>query len=603
MVKFKDQLMRYIKILVIFFVILLIILICKVESKCTVKTNYQDRKSTDGDIFFQEDIIFGIKDENLGYPVACFEDNKNIFILDIYSTNGLIKVFDKNKKFLCKFAELVSSESQPIDIAVDGDNIYIADIGTKVIYKYKEKKLIEKIRPDEDFLPRSIDIDSKGNLIVLSFDKIFKISPDGTFISFGKSGEKQGELGAIGSEFYIGPNGICVDEEDNIYIADTLNYRIQKFNNKGDFLKEYSLGENAPQDVLVTKYKMYIITSSGNLYIYGFDGDLIKELKSGHTYNQQEGLFSLNRGSNGEIFVIAADQRKISIISKDLKINEFKDKLPEQSFIYPHNLAVFKDNIVAITEDYDYPADINYKVIALKGNGEFIKELKPIKGRNFMTPKDIDVSKNNIFILDLYNIQQFDNKLRNTFSFGGMGNQPGRFGVVDNYGILQGPTSIVIGSDNKLYVSDTYNNRIQIFSLNGKYLGEFKAKHPEHLCLDEQKNIYTISNDLIKKYTAEGKSEVKLNISVDDYFIEDINWELPRFGGIAFDKTRGLIYISDTNTHQIKIFDKTGKFIKNLGGFNTNRKGFFNPRGIFVDEDGFLWVADYGNHRLVKVRI
>lgn len=594
------------KLLTVFCIILFVISGCNLELKSNVQSSFNDKVLKRGELFSQEDIIYGIKDENLGYPVACSIDDQNVFILDIYSTNGLIKVFDKNKNFLYKFAELSSPESQPVDIAVKGDDVYIADIGTNKIYRYKDKKLIEKIRPEDDFFPRSIDLDSKGNLIILSFDKIFKYSPDGIFTKFGGSGEKEGELGAIGSEFYIGPNGIFVDEKDNIYIADTFNNRIQAFSENGDFLKGYPLGEKIPQDVIIVKDLMYIVTSSGDLLVYNLKGDFKKSIKLSKNSCEYDGLFSLEKGNNDEVLVVAAEQHKLITISKDLKREEFKGKSCDRSFIYPHNLAVFNDKIIAITEDYDCPVDMDYKVTSLTKDGKFIKNLKLSGNKDFLKPQDIAIIKNNIFILDTTYVHQFDRKFKNTFTFGGNGNEPGKFAIFDNYGLLQGPTSIVKGPNNGLYISDTYNNRIQIFSFKGKYIGEFKVKHPRHICVDDQGKIYVLSDDgLMTIYTAEGKLEEKFDISIVDNtdLNENTDWGMPSLGGIAFDKTRGLIYISDTNTHQIKIFNKTGKFIKNIGGFDTKKKGFFNPKGIFVDEDGFLWIADYGNHRLVKMRI
>lgn len=594
------------KLLVVFFIILFMVSGCKLELKSNVQDGFKDKVLKKGDLFFQEDIISGIKDENLGYPVACSFNNGNVFILDIYSTNGLIKVFDKNKNFLYKFAELNSPESKPVDIAVKGDDIYIADIGTNKIYRYKDKKLVEKIRPEEDFFPRSIDIDSQGNLIILSFDKIYKYSPDGVFTKFGSSGEKKGKLGAVGSEFYVGPNGIFVDKKDDIYVADTLNNRIQKFDKNGKFSKEYSLGEKMPQDVIVVQNRMYIITSSGDLLIYNLKGDFIKSINLGETSCKYDELFSLEKGNNDEALVVVAAQHKLITISKDLKIEEFKGKSCDSSFIYPHNLAVFNGKVIAITEDYDCPVNMDYKVTFLTKGGKFIKNLKLIGNKDFLKPQDIAIIRNNVFILDAIYVHQFARKLKNTFTFGGSGNEPGKFAIFDNYGLLQGPTSIAKGPDNKLYISDTYNNRIQVFSFKGKYIGEFKVKHPGYICVDDQGKIYVLSDDdLMTIYTAEGKFWGEFDIlTADDVdFNENTDWGIPSFGGIAFDKTRGLIYISDTNKHQIKIFNKNGKFVKNVGGFDTKKKGFFNPKGIFVDENGFLWIADYGNHRLVKMRI
>lgn len=604
MANFKNQLMKYIKILAVFFVILIITSGCKKTSN--MSKNMQ-ASLEEGDLFSKEDIIWGIDDKNLGLPLSCTESDGKIFILDVYSTDGLIKVFDnKNKKFLYKFAKLKSPKSQPVDIAVEGDITYIADMGTKKVYKYKNTKLVKEIQPEENFFPRSVDVDSEGNLVVLSFDKVFIISPEGTFSKFGESGEKEGKLGAIGSEFYIGPSGISVDKNGKIYIADTLNYRIQEFTKEGRFIKQIPL-DDAPSDVVALDGKIYITTSSPNLLIYNDNGEFVKEFKLDKKPQGIEDFVSIGRGSSGKVLVLMANQRKIIIFSKDKKIQEYVDKLPDKSFLYPQKLAVDKDKIIAITEDQNEPLNIEYKVVVLNRKGDLLGKLELKDDKQFINPQDVAIIKNNIYLLDLYKIQQFDNKLNHVLSFGKLGNGAGEFGVFENYGILQGPTSIVKGTDNRLFVSDTFNDRIQIFSSKGKYLGEFEVKDPGPIGFNEKKGrLYILSStdSLISIYTSKGEFKGSFEIATKKNTYEENDFlEFLENQWITVDKPRGLIYVSDANTHKIKVFDINGKLKKSIGGFNTKRKGFYRPKGIFVDEDGFLWIADCGNHRLVKIKI
>ena len=53
-------------------------------------------------------------------------------------------------------------------------------------------------------------------------NRIQKFASDGTFItSWGSGGEGEGQ--------FSGPEGIDVDPEGNVYVADTGNFRIQVF--------------------------------------------------------------------------------------------------------------------------------------------------------------------------------------------------------------------------------------------------------------------------------------------------------------------------------------------------------------------------------------
>ena len=77
-----------------------------------------------------------------------------------------------------------------------------------------------------------------------------------------------GSYGAGKSQFKY-PNRIAVDGEDNLYVSDYLNHRIQKFDSAGKFVKEwggfgtangdfqypYGIDTDADNNVYVVEYK------------------------------------------------------------------------------------------------------------------------------------------------------------------------------------------------------------------------------------------------------------------------------------------------------------------------------------------------------------
>jgi len=72
--------------------------------------------------------------------------------------------------------------------------------------------------------PSGIATDADGNVYVVDTynNRIQKFDSSGTFIStWGSSGSGEGE-------FYH-PCGIATDASDNVYVVDTYSYRIQKF--------------------------------------------------------------------------------------------------------------------------------------------------------------------------------------------------------------------------------------------------------------------------------------------------------------------------------------------------------------------------------------
>lgn len=61
----------------------------------------------------------------------------------------------------------------------------------------------------------------------------------------------------------------------------------------------------------------------------------------------------------------------------------------------------------------------------------------------------------------------------------------------------------------------------------------------------------------------------------------------------------GTIYVADSGSHRIAVFNSDGTLINNWGGFGTAPGKFNEPWGVAVD-DQYLYVADTWNHRVQK---
>ena len=81
---------------------------------------------------------------------------------------------------------------------------------------------------------QSIVIDSNNNLYVTSYDRIRKISADGSTVST-KAGEWYDFADGYGTNArFRNPYGLAIDESDNIYVADQGNNRIRKISELGN---------------------------------------------------------------------------------------------------------------------------------------------------------------------------------------------------------------------------------------------------------------------------------------------------------------------------------------------------------------------------------
>lgn len=80
--------------------------------------------------------------------------------------------------------------------------------------------------------------------------------------------------------------------------------------------------------------------------------------------------------------------------------------------------------------------------------------------------------------------------------------------------------------------------------------------------------------------------------------------------GLAID-AEGYIYIADTNNHKIRKIDTSTGMVTTVAG--TGNKGykdgdpkdaeFFNPWGVCIDKNGFIYIVDQGNYCVRKLAI
>lgn len=137
-------------------------------------------------------------------------------------------------------------------------------------------------------------------------------------------------------------------------------------------------------------------------------------------------------------------------------------------------------------------------------------------------------------------------------SFGGPGNQPGKF---------NDPWGIAVDDAQHIYVADTFNHRIQKFDAAGNFL------------------------------TAWGRP----GATDQPGFGTDTQFFGPR--DIAFDR-EGRLLVTDTGNKRVQVFDRDGNFITQFGGAGSGEGQFNEPVGIAVDAGGNIYVADTWNRRI-----
>jgi DNA-binding beta-propeller fold protein YncE len=69
--------------------------------------------------------------------------------------------------------------------------------------------------------------------------------------------------------------------------------------------------------------------------------------------------------------------------------------------------------------------------------------------------------------------------------------------------------------------------------------------------------------------------------------------------GLAVDQ-EGNLYVADSGNHRVQKFDLDGLFLAEVGGAGSGNGQFNEPWGVAVDAQGNVYVADTWNHRIQK---
>jgi len=75
---------------------------------------------------------------------------------------------------------------------------------------------------------------------------------------------KWGSKGKGDGQFFF-PRAVALDSSDNVYVADTFNHRIQKFDSDGTFITKW--GSRGEGDGQFTHPQGEAVDSSGNVYV------------------------------------------------------------------------------------------------------------------------------------------------------------------------------------------------------------------------------------------------------------------------------------------------------------------------------------------------
>lgn len=161
-------------------------------------------------------------------------------------------------------------------------------------------------------------------------------------------------------------------------------------------------------------------------------------------------------------------------------------------------------------------------------------------------------------------------------------------------GALAGPVDVAFDSDGTMYVSDMRLKTVLAFNQKGEYqfaIGErLTFVHPTGIAIDKKLNRLYVADTKGHKFVVFDLKTKKLLFEVGKRGKE--NGEFNFLTNIAIDPRNSNIIITDTQNFRIQIFDKDGNFIRAFGKVGDRPGDFSRPKGVGVDSEGHIYVAD-----------
>ena len=248
---------------------------------------------------------------------------------------------------------------------------------------------------------------------------------------------------------------------------------------------------------------------------------------------------------NGRIYVTDASRQAIFVFDQKLGELQVWDKADGlRGFVAPAGIALGNNGEVLVTD-----AELGL-VTRLDRSGNPLGQI----GKGLLKrPTGIarDPQRRLTYIADTYahDVKVFDDDGRLVNLIGRRGEGPGEF----NYPVY------LAFARGELYVTDTMNNRVQVFSADGDVLQrQFGSR-----------GLY-VGN-------------------------------LVRPKGVAVDH-EGNVYVIESYYDHLLVFDRLGRFLMAIGGTGTDVGKFYLPAGVWTDSRGRIFIADMFNGRVVVLQ-
>ncbi len=465
-------------------------------------------------------------------------------------------------------------------------------------------------------------LDSRGDIWVTShWERLEELSASGGFMkAVGSSGSGAGQMN--------NPMGVAINQSNNdVYVADEKNERVDEFNEKGEFVRAFGFG------VSNGKEEFEICTTTGGC----------QAGKSGFGAGQFNAPVGIAIEPAGDVWVTDYSNNRVEKFKENGEFieavgwgvnHEGKEKLETCTSECKAGLSgsgngefngatrdVFSNGVLYVT-DFN-----NQRVQELNEKGEYLGQFgsKGTGNGQFTDPAGISAdAQGNIYVTEIGvhdRVQEFTptGGFLTTFGNDGSGNEQ-----------MTWPMDVLVGSTGVLYVIDTDNDRVDKWESVPQapaYTSQFgttgseteRVWQPMGGALDSRGDIWVTSHwERLEELSASGGFMKAVGSSGSGA------GQMNNPMGVAINQSNNDVYVADEKNERVDEFNEKGEFVRafgfgvsngkeefeictTTGGCQAGKSGFgagqFNaPVGIAIEPAGDVWVTDYSNNRVEKFK-
>ncbi len=508
-------------------------------------------------------------------------------------------------------AEGVLRKPEAIALGANGE-VYVADQFSFVVQRFSADGRYEGEwgsygrRSGEFGAIDGLAVDSRGAVYVAdsSNDRVQKFDAGGRFITaWGGRGTQPGRFSfGGGSGPGAPPSGAVAVQGPYVYVADTGNHRVQRFDLDGSHATVWAdVGGAAffPRGITATPQSVYV-TDEGSRRIFELDPSG-RVVASAGGFGTGPGQFSDPFGvavdGARDVFVADNNNNRVVRLDRQLRYVTAWSATGRSRLSYVRAVAVSPAGRLYVA---DAGSDL---VVMFDPQGRPLGQwgISGIADGELVAPRGVAADPAGGSVV----VETFGSRSP-IFRFTAKLDYAGRF--TRGGGAILGrhffsPSAVAVAGDGSVWVNDRANGFVRHLSSSGAYLGALGTEHgtlsgsfrqPGGVAVDRTGAVYVADTGhaRVLKYSSRGGL-----LSV---------WGSAGPGSVLFrepsalavDGISGDVYVADAAEDRVIKLAPDGRLLTAWGSKGTAPGRFRGPSGIAVDPGGHVFVSDLANDRI-----